>query len=354
MPRARVRAGMDIDLRTTALSFAGALVVLVAIVAFVGVRAVLDALVRADPSALAAVLAAATVWLVAWGLALRTVLGVLDAPVSAPVAVLTYAAATFANNVTPFGHAGGEPVSALLISRVADAEYESSLAAIASVDSVNFVPSITLSALGLAFLSTKLVFGRRLRIASLAVAILALAVPVAGYVGWRHRYDIERRVVDALTPAVRRVGGALPRVDPPTPAAIRRRIEGFFHAIERVAADGEALAFTLGFSTLGWLAQTASLWFSLSALGQSVAYSVVVVVVPVAAIASIAPLPGGLGGVEAVLIALLVALGVPAGVASAAVLIHRTAVYWLPMLVGGAIAGFLGGSEGNRLSGLGG
>jgi uncharacterized membrane protein YbhN (UPF0104 family) len=67
------------------------------------------------------------------------------------------------------------------------------------------------------------------------------------------------------------------------------------------------------------------------------------VVIPVAAIAGITPLPGGLGGVEAVLVALLVpTTGVTVAAATAGVVIHRTATYWLPLLVGGGAAAAIG------------
>jgi hypothetical protein len=122
-------------------------------------------------------------------------------------------------------------------------------------------------------------------------------------------------------------------------------VEGFFHNIERVTADRHALATALAFSTIGWLCQATALWLSLSALGETVPVAVVVVAVPVGAIAGITPLPGGLGGVEAVLIALLAALGIPAGVAGAAVVLHRGATYWLPTLIGGGVATALGASD---------
>jgi uncharacterized protein (TIRG00374 family) len=333
---------MEIDLRATAVGFLGALVVLGALLVFVGVGRIVDALVRAEPALLVGVLVAALAWLTAWGLALRTVLTVLGASLPAPVAVLVFTAATFANNVTPFGQAGGEPIAALFVSRVADTEYETGLAAIASVDSLNFVPSITLATFGLAYFSTEVAFGRRLQFATAAVVGLALVIPVAGYYGWQNRYAVERRVVGALTPVIQGVGRVIPGKQPLDPAVIEQRIEGFFHAIERVASDRERLALALGFSTLGWLFQGASLYLAMLAIGAPVDPEVVLVVIPVGAIAGITPLPGGLGGVEAVLIALLVALGTPAGAAAAGVLIHRMGTYFLPLLLGGGTATALG------------
>jgi len=333
---------MDIDLRASVVGFALAGVVLAGLLWAVGPTDVVDAIRRADPTVLAAVFAVAVCWLSAWGLALWTVLSGLGSSIRAHVAILVFAAATFANNVTPFGQAGGEPVAALFISRSAGTEYETGLAAIASVDSINFVPSIGLASVGIVYFSTQVSFGSRLQFASYAVAALAIAVPVLAVVGWNYRYRVEAAAVRVATPVASLVGRVVPRRSPPTADAIRSRVEGFFHAIERVSGNRRGLALTFGFALLGWLCLATSLWLSLFALGQTVAYPVALVVVPVGAIAGATPLPGGLGGVEAVLITLLVALGVPNGAAAAAVIIHRTATYVLPTVVGGGIAGVLG------------
>ena len=51
-------------------------------------------------------------------------------------------------------------------------------------------------------------------------------------------------------------------------------------------------------------------------------------------VASAAPVPGGLGALEAALIAGLSALGMPVGAAASAVLIYRLLTYWLTIPIG--------------------
>ena len=51
-------------------------------------------------------------------------------------------------------------------------------------------------------------------------------------------------------------------------------------------------------------------------------------------IAAAAPTPGGLGAMEAALVAGFTGLGIEPGVAVAAVLSYRLATYWLPILPG--------------------
>lgn len=334
---------MRIDARTSAAGFLGALVVLGALAWFVGFEPLVAALRMADPPAVVGVLAAATVWLTAWALALRTVLGALDAPITRGQAIAVYAGVLFANNVTPFGQAGGEPISALFISETADTEYETGLAAIASADSLNFVPSTALALVGVTYFSVAAAAGDRLQWATAAVVGMAVALPVFGYLGWRHRMRLERGVGRVVTPLAQAVGRRVPRLEAPTREGVVARVDGFFRSIEAVATDRWTLLVAVGFSTLGWVAQTVALWLALSAVGVTPPFAAVLVAVPVGAIAGVTPLPGGLGGIEATLIALLVPLAaVDAATAAAAVVLHRGGIYWLPTLLGGGVTAAIG------------
>jgi len=339
---------MNGDRWATVVGFAGAMLVLAVLVWVVGIDDIVDSLLDVRPAYLVGILGLAVCWLFAWGMALRTVLAALDTPISVWMSGFVFAGAVFSNNVTPFGQAGGEPVSAYLISRATDSEYETGLAAIASVDALHFVPSVGYALTGLVFvLAGAVKLGRNLTFAATAVAVLAVGLPTAAYLGWRFRYELEAAVVRVFTPVIRALWRALPGRAPPTAGDIERRIETFFGAIDRVATSRTTVAKAVGFSALGWLAICTSLWLSLFALGHTVPFSVVLLVVPMGAIAGITPLPGGLGGVETVLGVLLVSLtGVAGGAATAAVLIHRGATYVFPTVVGGGVAFALG--LGNR------
>lgn len=332
----------DGDLRATLVGFGGALLVLAVLFWLVGIDDILSALSMASLPVIAVIILVAACWLTAWGLSLRTVLGVLGAPITVPAAVLVFAGATFANNVTPFGQAGGEPVSALLVSRASESEYETGLAAIASVDALNFVPSIVLALLGLGYFATTITFGQDLEFVAIVVVAFAVVLVAAAYFGWRNRYRIEHAAVDKLTPFIRWVTGALPRVSSPTEETLERRIEGFFTAVERVGTNPRGLLLALSFSAVGWVGLATSLWLSLFALGHTVPPAVVLVAIPAGAMAGVTPLPGGLGGVETVLFALVSATtGIPLATVGAAVAIHRGATYVLPTIIGGGTAAIL-------------
>ncbi|WP_135827726.1 lysylphosphatidylglycerol synthase transmembrane domain-containing protein [Halorussus halobius] len=335
--------GVDFgDARSIAAGFGAGIVVLLALYSVIGVTDVLAALSGAQPALVAAVCVAAVCWLFAWGLALRTVLSVVGVAVSPIRAFMLLAGATFANNVTPFGQAGGEPFAALLVARTTGTAYENGLAAVASVDTINFVPSISFALVGAGYYATRSTVAARVEVAALSLAALALGVPVAAYLAWRNRARAADVAVAVLVPAGRAVGRVVPRIRPPDAADLRRRIAGFFAALERVAGDRHNLALALTFSAAGWLLLSTSLWLSLLALDHAVPFAAALFIVPLGSVAGVAPLPGGLGGVEAALVLLIVPItGVDAGTAAAAALLHRGATYWLPVLVGGSATAML-------------
>jgi hypothetical protein len=332
------------NVRATILGFLGAFAVFAVLFYFAGVDELVETLTMADPLYVVAVVVMTLGWLAAWSVALNTVLGVLGIDLSYVRSFLVFAGAMFSNNITPFGQAGGEPVTAYLISRMADSEYETSLAAIASVDTLNFVPSITIALMGAGYFATEVALGtnRNIVLAIVAVVVLAVSVPSLGYVGWQRRYELEERVIGTLTPLIRKMATRVPRVPVPTVEGIENRIVGFFRAIERIATNPRGLAIALGMSTLGWLCQMLALWVAFQAIGVDIRFSVALMVVPIAAIAGVTPLPGGAGGIESVLVVLLLAAPLPAvskPIAVAAVVIFRGAVYWVPTLLGGLVMG---------------
>lgn len=88
------------------------------------------------------------------------------------------------------------------------------------------------------------------------------------------------------------------------------------------------------------LSNVLSLWFCVLAMNISIPFIAVFIVFSLGvALGTATPTPGGLGGVEAGLVAGLVVYHVDSASALAAVLVYRLISYWLP-LVAGAIAFF--------------
>jgi uncharacterized membrane protein YbhN (UPF0104 family) len=106
-------------------------------------------------------------------------------------------------------------------------------------------------------------------------------------------------------------------------------------AVREVATHPVKLAMLFGGSALVTVANIVVLAVCLQAFGATVALSTVAVVyLAGSAIGSAAPTPGGLGALEATLVAGFTATSVDQGAALAAVLLFRLATFWLPILPG--------------------
>jgi uncharacterized membrane protein YbhN (UPF0104 family) len=100
----------------------------------------------------------------------------------------------------------------------------------------------------------------------------------------------------------------------------------------------EGLLFTTEWLTIGaWaylLCDIAVLWLCLHALGSSPPFAAVILAYQIGYLANILPVPGGIGVVDAGLVATLVLYGVSSTHAAAAELAYHAIALWVPALLG--------------------
>ena len=105
--------------------------------------------------------------------------------------------------------------------------------------------------------------------------------------------------------------------------------------LTRLARSPTKLAALLGGSTGVTMAYIAALYAAVTAFDGGVSFAQVgAVYLGSSIIAAAAPTPGGLGALEAALVAGLTGVDVDSGIAVAAVLSYRLLTYWLPILPG--------------------
>jgi undecaprenyl-diphosphatase len=113
------------------------------------------------------------------------------------------------------------------------------------------------------------------------------------------------------------------------------QLEKSVSSVVALARSPLRLVALFGGSTCVTLAYTAALACAIAAFHGGLTYGQVgAVYLGSSIIAAAAPTPGGLGAMEAALVAGLTAVGMEAGIAVAAVLAYRLATYWLPILPG--------------------
>jgi undecaprenyl-diphosphatase len=134
------------------------------------------------------------------------------------------------------------------------------------------------------------------------LGIIAMAVP-----------STRKLVITKLVPILRRAGGGLKEV---------------------FKRPGKLAVLLLGSMTVT-MSYLVGVYFSVQAFGGGLPLATVgAVYLAGAAVATAAPTPGGLGAMEAALIAGLVAAGLENTVAVPAVFMFRLATFWLPILPG--------------------
>ena len=321
----------------TTVGFGVAVVLLYLVAAGLGTERVARAFADAELRWIAVGCLSTLLCLALWGRAWQVVLRQVGIRVPYRRLLVTYFAATFANYVTPLGQAGGEPFIAYVLSRDTDAPYEESLASVVTADLLNLLPFFTFAAAGLSFL----LLGAELPtgVEPLAFGLLGMAVgvPAIAAGGWWYRERVKRGVVGVVAPLAR-------RTDRVSVEGIRRRMEDLYAAFGRIATNPRALAEATLFAYAGWAFFALPLYFAGQALGAPVDPLLVLFIVPASTLAGLVPSPGGLGGVEVALVALLVALTpVGAPTAFALALVYRIASYWFALVVGGVAALFVVG-----------
>ena len=106
-------------------------------------------------------------------------------------------------------------------------------------------------------------------------------------------------------------------------------------SLRRVARNPVKMLMLFGESVLITLAYVGALAASVQAFGGGPGVILIAAVyMGAAAIAAAAPSPGGLGAIEAALVAGLTGVGMQAGPAVSAVVLYRLATYWLPVAPG--------------------
>ena len=106
-------------------------------------------------------------------------------------------------------------------------------------------------------------------------------------------------------------------------------------SLRRVARSPAKLALLFAGSALVTLAYVGGLAASVQAFGGGAGIAQIgAVYMASAAVAAASPTPGGVGAIEALLIAGLTGIGISSGAAFSAVLIYRLATYWLPVAPG--------------------
>jgi len=271
--------------------------------------------------------------------------------------VVTFLSGYFARSALPWGRSTGSPIMAYLFAKNSDSEFEQNLAVVALAELLVFLGSVVVAFVGvityfgleedhglLAELLGETLSDTNAGLTGLGI-LIGLTL-LAGAIFVTREPGTTRAAVIAGAARADSVLGRLPRVTSPDP--LSSRLEGFLSTLETVSAARRTLFVALGIGICSWLINVFPLYFAFLALGVDGSLALALFCAPIATLGGIFPLPGGTGGIETVLIVLLVTLlGVPAEMATAVTLLYRVSTYWLHLTLGGvgALVLSLGGDD---------
>ena len=224
-------------------------------------------------------------------------------------AVLTQGASSFINRVSP-ANVGGMALNARFLQK-SGTSTPASVAAVGVNALAGAVMHVALIVVFFALAGHDLTKAFKLPSGSKILLALAVIIAVTGVVlATRPGRRWTRR---QLIPGARSAAGSL----------------------RQAAASPVKLGLLFGGSALITLAYIGGLAASVQAFGGGPGLIVLgAVYLAAAALAAAAPTPGGLGAIEAALVAGLTGVGMQPGPAVSAVLLYRLATYWLPVLPG--------------------
>src|SRR5271166_3294774 len=224
---------------------------------------------------------------------------------------LTQAASSFVNRVSP-ANVGGMALNARFLQK-SGVSPGAGVAAVGVNALMGAVAHLILLVIFFTLAGHQLAHAFKLPPASKLLLILAILAALVGIVLATRRG--RRLAATRLLPGLRS-------------AAVSLRI---------VAASPVKLTLLVGGSALITLAYIGGLAASVQAFGGGAGIvEIGAVYLGAAVIAAASPTPGGLGAIEAALVAGLTGIGVPPGPAVSAVLTYRLATYWLPVIPGWA------------------
>ncbi|WP_458188788.1 lysylphosphatidylglycerol synthase transmembrane domain-containing protein [Haladaptatus sp. NG-WS-4] len=287
-----------------------------------------------------------------WSEAIRRLLDGTATPVRGWRFRGAYLSSFFAKQVIPIGRASSPFLIAYIVSSETEAEYDRTLAVAFVVEVLNAIASLGLLFVGLLTLvvrgysvTTLVSFPTVETVAFLAGIVLVTSLTVYRYgtILWGAVLSFVSHVVvlaDTL------FGGRTRRLKL-TFSPVRTRIrllrntvraqfDSYSNEVSVVLDHRRDVAFALLFSLFGWLCFCLPFYVSFLALGRRISLLVAFFIVPASGLARMIPVPGGLGGVEVVLVAMSIALvGMDAQLAGAGVLLYRLVTYWFVLAVGG-------------------
>ncbi|MBO6122521.1 MAG: UPF0104 family protein [Methanobrevibacter sp.] len=327
--------------KRSAIFIAMSFIILIVMLYFVGIDNIMDALKKANLAlvALAIIVQIATYFLytIRWNL-INSEAGIKVSLKSLlPITMVGLAA----NNITPSGRGGGEPVRAYILSKEHDYGLKDTFATVVADRALDTFPFIVLAAITIVAtvfyfeIPTWLV--AVLILATIAIiAILAILIYMCINPGFGEK--IERFIMKLVNRFYKKASDDLQK-------SIHENIQGFQDTMKMLISNRKLLAITIPMSFLIWVFEILRVYIVFLAFGATLNFIVIAEVFIIASLVGMIPLlPGGLGAVDGVMIGFYSKAGVSLSLAAPVTLIERLISFWMATIIGLVILPHYGSS----------
>lgn len=288
------------------------------------ILAAADRFVRLDPTLVGAVLALEVIWAVALASTQRHAVRALSGDLGLPDALRISMASFTLSRVVPGGGAAGGLFAMRELVRLRHRPGAATTALVASW-AVSMTSLVVLVFGGLTIVALNGdVIG--VPLVTVATALAVLAFGGCAVLTALHHPPLRQRLTRGVTSVTHRMPSCVD-VD---------RLAGLSEDGGDDDRRGRHLRHAFCWAIAAWTVDAGALWLVFAACGHRLSVTALVVGYGAATVLNSVPelTPGWLGVFEAAQSATFISLGVPAGVALAAVLAYRMASFWLPTAVG--------------------
>lgn len=327
------------DYKKVGALLAVGLIILVAMVMFIGPDQILTALKTANMNyvILAIIVQFIILWL--WNTRWSVICKSLDIPHKQLSLFAMTIVGLAINDLTPSGRSGGEPVRAYLLSRSSSEDFKKTFATVMGDKLFDTFPFMILAIFAISYLMLYLHLSSALfTILLLALLLFVIALVFIIYICINETFGL--KTIAWIFRQLRRLMSR--NLDKYEDMATTSLI-GFQNSLRYLMRDRKLLLEATVISFVVWFLELLRVYIVFLAFGVEVSLGMIASVFLVSTLIGIIPaLPGGLGSIDGVMILLYSMAGISASISTAATLVERMISLWMVIIVGIILLPFFG------------
>lgn len=333
--------------KKTIFFLAISIIILAAMLYFVGIDQVIGALKIANMGIIALAIGVQVATYFLYTLRWQILSRIADMDVSIRSLLPMVLVGLAVNNITPSGRGGGEPVRAYLLAKEKDYLMEETFATVVADRALDTFPFIVLAAITVSAMALYFDFDLWLLII-MVLAVIVIVVILIGLIYMCINPGFGKRVDGWIIGLVRRF---YKKNSDELEKKIHAVIFGFQDTMKLLISNKKGLYYTIPLSFLIWFLEIFRVYLVFLAFGANVNFIVIGEVFIVACLVGMIPLlPGGLGAVDGIMILFYSAAGISSSISAAATVIERLISFWMATIIGLVILPYYGSSVLDKIS----